>query len=321
MVSQGYEENDGLFTLIGNTALQAVLHHCAVARKPGFFLLTGPDHIGKQSLAVKLTKAYHCESKTYNPACLCAGCDRLKRGLHPDHYTFEESGNITVEHVRKLHAFTALQSAYGHIKTIVLTNAERLTVEAQNALLKLLEDHHEKTVVVFTSSQTAHLLTTVRSRARVFEMKRVASSTLTRALQNRYPTIPSSLREQMVSDAYGLPGLAIAWCQEPESYRELQQRRARVSDALQTAEKGLRYSQQMFRGKTFQEQRALLYNIVEDAVALLQKDIERACDAQNISRFSQHLRRYTLLTPLLRNRQQMLNPQLLMDHMIITQHL
>ncbi len=63
------------------------------------------------------------------------------------------------------------------------------------------------------------------------------------------------------------------------------------------------------------------YNRINDAVALLQKDIERACDAQNIPRLSQHLRRYTLLTPLLRNRQQMLSPQLLMDHMIITQHL
>lgn len=305
--------------IIGNRSLQENLYRHVSGQRGGFLLLTGPEHVGKKTLAELLAQTAHCMNPTQNPLlCDCASCKRFRAGIHPDHYTLESIGSVTIEHIRKLQSFTALQSAYGKMKTLVLSNAERLTIEAQNALLKFLEDHHERMLILFTSTEPHRLLPTVRSRARVFTMRRVSSETLSRELQARYPDMALSLREDITKNAYGLPGSAIAWCEDPESFRAWRERADELRAVLTNPPKGFAYAQQLFRGKMFLEQRELLFGIMNDYASQLQVDIERAVATNATRELHRHKNVYAALTQILRSRQEMLSPTIMMDQFILT---
>lgn len=304
--------------MIGNRSLQQHLYRRIAGQHGGFLLLTGPEHVGKKTLAGHLAQTAHCINPTQNALCDCAPCKQFRAGIHPDHYVLESSGSVTIEHIRKLQSFTALQSAYGKMKTLVLSNAERLTIEAQNALLKFLEDHHERMLILFTSTEPHRLLPTVRSRALNFTMRRVSSETLSRELQERYPNMALSLREDITKNAYGLPGNAIAWCEDPESFRAWREHAEELRVVLASPPKGFAYAQQLFRGKMFLEQRDLLFGIMNDYAGQLQADVERAVAAHATRELYRHKNVYAALTQILRSRHQMLSPTIMMDQFILT---
>lgn len=104
--------------------------------------------------------------------------DHLNLLRHPYYQQITPEGSITIDQVRELKNFLLLKTTGGDPirRLVVIEQAEMMTLEAQNALLKLLEEPPKDTVLILTSSQPQKLLTTIRSRIREIAIMKPAKA-------------------------------------------------------------------------------------------------------------------------------------------------
>lgn len=134
-------------------------------------LLVGPEGVGKRSLACAWVAWLCCHSANKgSEACgSCKACKQLAAGTHPDVLWIglpAGKREISIERARELKRFLALSSAEGSSRIAIIETAESMTVAAQNALLKTLEEPPSHAWLVLTTSAPDALLPTVRSRCR-----------------------------------------------------------------------------------------------------------------------------------------------------------
>ena len=171
---------------VGSMALAEIKGHApirqliarAVARDtlPSCLVLTGPDGVGKRRLAVALAAMLNCEALTAPEASgtaappdacgVCGACQRIARGVHTDVIIIEpgETGSIKVDAVRAVVNQAAFRPFEGRRRVVIIDDADRLLPEAQNALLKTLEEPPSASMFLLVTSRPHLLLATVRSR-------------------------------------------------------------------------------------------------------------------------------------------------------------
>ena len=138
-------------------------------RLSGSTLFTGPEGVGKALTAKQFAKALLCEAKPKEGCGFCPACRQIETCSHPDVVWVEvEEGETThaIETIRGLKRQLGLKPWGGSYRLVVIVEGERATEEAQNALLKVLEEPPSKTLFILTSVQTERVLPTVRSRCR-----------------------------------------------------------------------------------------------------------------------------------------------------------
>lgn len=137
-------------------------------RLPHALLLGGAVGIGKERLARALLEWLLCEQPGGGLACgRCRACHLSVSGSHPDYFrlTPEEPGKpIKVDQVRALAEFAERTAQYGGPRVALVMPAEAMNRNAQNALLKTLEEPGENTLLLLASHQPGLLLPTIRSR-------------------------------------------------------------------------------------------------------------------------------------------------------------
>lgn len=140
-------------------------------RLPHALLLAGPAGIGKRRLARALLELMLCESPAAGLACgRCQGCHLSVAGSHPDLFLLEpeESGKaIRIDPVRDLVEFASRTAQFGGMRLALIEPAESMNRNAQNALLKTLEEPGENMLLLLVSDQPSRLLATVRSRCQM----------------------------------------------------------------------------------------------------------------------------------------------------------
>jgi DNA polymerase-3 subunit delta' len=141
---------------------------CEQQRLPHALLLGGAAGIGKQRLARALLEWLLCERPAGGLACgQCRSCHVSASGAHPDYFRLapEEAGQaIKVDQVRALAEFGERTAQYGGARVALVVPAEAMNRNAQNALLKTLEEPGEHTHLLLVSHQPGLLLPTIRSR-------------------------------------------------------------------------------------------------------------------------------------------------------------
>jgi len=140
-------------------------------RLPQTCLLTGPEGVGKRTMCRALAKALLCE--TGEGCGVCASCRLFEAGSHPDFIMGEPEKEKTVIGVEKARAITSrafVRPAQGERRVIWIRQADALTVEAQNALLKTLEEPPEFATFLLTAENEGAILPTIRSRAAMFKV-------------------------------------------------------------------------------------------------------------------------------------------------------
>ena len=148
----------------------------AVARDtfPPSVLLSGPEGVGKRLAAVAIAEAVNClEPRTGDDdfavdACgACAVCRRIGRGIFPDVVVEppdSASGAITVDQVREVVGQAAFRPFEARRRIVVIDDADAMAPQAQNALLKTLEEPPESSQFILVAERPGLLLDTVRSR-------------------------------------------------------------------------------------------------------------------------------------------------------------
>ena len=197
------------------------------------YLFCGPTGVGRRTLALHFAQALNCPQPISPgvPCGTCRTCIQTGRMQHPDLVVVqsdEGSHTIKVDQVRQLQqtlSLTAYQSPY---RVALLINFEEATTNAQNALLKTLEEAPDNVVLILTAQSTEMLLPTIVSRCEVLQLHPLPLGDLTKALQERWD-IPPDEASLLARLSTGSPGCALRLHQNPA---EMEDRRVYLQDAL-----------------------------------------------------------------------------------------
>jgi DNA polymerase III subunit delta' len=148
--------------------LAELMQQAAEQRLPHALVLSGPAGIGKLRLARAFLEALLCQQPQAGLACgRCQSCHLAAAGSHPDLALLmpeEKSKVIKIDQVRDLVSFFSKTAQYGGRRVALLTPAESMNRNAQNALLKTLEEPGAGAFLLLLCDQPSRLLPTVRSR-------------------------------------------------------------------------------------------------------------------------------------------------------------
>ena len=183
------------------------------------YLLEGPSGVGTTIAARIVARWLLCSGETAADACgRCKDCRKI--GGHPDLHLVvpaPDKRDVGVEQIRELAASLMQTAVEGRARVAIIEPAERLTEQAQNALLKTLEEPGTDTFLLLTASRPEALLPTVRSRVQRLRMAAWSQAHLTTWLSGRVSGLASAeTRSFAVQRAAGRPGRAMALCSEEE---------------------------------------------------------------------------------------------------------
>jgi len=144
-------------------------------RLPLAYLFTGPEGIGKGFVAANFIKFINCFDRKDDDACdKCASCVKIGLRTHPDvHWLSGDRGgvcgdnaadSVKIEHIRELQRDISLRPYEAGIKVFIINDAHRLTLEAANAFLKILEEPPGNSLIILLTSKPQLLLPTIISR-------------------------------------------------------------------------------------------------------------------------------------------------------------
>jgi DNA polymerase III subunit delta' len=160
---------------------------------PPTLIFEGPEGVGKRLTAIALAQALNCDNpQPYvggTEACgTCAPCRRIARGVHADVLLVEpgESGSIKIDQVREAIDRAAYRPFEGRRRLVIVDGADALVGEAQNALLKTLEEPPPSSVFVLLTSRPDLLLPTVRSRGHRLRFGGLAEADVAAVLRTKH---------------------------------------------------------------------------------------------------------------------------------------
>jgi len=151
------------------------------------YLIVGPRHVGKGTLAFNLAQALNCDGPEL-PCGQCRSCQRILEGKHADitPIGLDSKTEIGIDDIRALQRIANLPPYEGKCKVFIIDDAEYLSTEAANSLLKILEEPPQSVVWLLLVAEEEHLLPTVISRCQRLELKPVPSEHVREALVNSY---------------------------------------------------------------------------------------------------------------------------------------
>lgn len=200
-------------------------------RIPHGFLFYGPAGAGKKTLAQYLACKLLCEGNDA-PCGVCRACRLIAEGQHPDVHPVEHSGKLegfSVETIRHLCADAYIVPNNGARKVYLLTDADRITVQAQNALLKLVEEPPDSTYFIFTAAAKHVFLDTILSRVSAVGVSACTEAQCRAALLELGHTADEAA--EAIAAFHGNLGLCLRYCAE-EDVRQTVARVRQMTDCI-----------------------------------------------------------------------------------------
>lgn len=201
--------------------LQNAIHMGKVSHA---YIINGERSSGKEFIAQVFAMALQCEKQEGEPCQECHACKQALSQNQPDiiRITHEKPNSIGVEDIRsQINADVAIKPYSSPYKIYILNEAEKMTVQAQNALLKTLEEPPAYAVILLLTTNMEALLPTIRSRCVTLNMKPVADELVKKFLMEEMQ-IPDYKAQVCVAFARGNLGKAklLAGSEEFENIRE-----------------------------------------------------------------------------------------------------
>ena len=212
----------GVFATRGHDAALAFVERSIVTeRAPHALLLSGPSGVGKTTLAVDLASGLLCldADPTRRPCRTCSACRKVEHGNHPDLHVLVPEGagqQIRVGQVQGLASELALLPLEGRVRLAIIEHADRLNPDAQNALLKTLEEPPARVCIILAADDPGALLPTVVSRCARLQLAPVASDTIADLLAER-ELADRAQGAALARLSTGRPGAAISLARRPEA--------------------------------------------------------------------------------------------------------
>jgi len=209
----------------------ALQHWQRVARRlemPHALIVEGARGIGKTTVMRWIAASLSCPSDldTDGPCGVCRTCSRVAADVYPDVHVVDRAKDeaerkqhdksfyvINVDQVRAAREVLLRQPVEGRARVLLMADADCMTEEAQNALLKTLEEPTAATFLLLEARRPEQLLATVRSRAQRLRLLPLDDATVKSELGRRFPT-RAAWFDRAVAVARGSLGQAALACTE-----------------------------------------------------------------------------------------------------------
>jgi len=176
-------------------------------------LFCGPDGVGKYLTAAHLAQVFVCRAdETRSSACgECPGCFKCQNTNHPDILVLQpnEKGKITVDDIRDATQALHIQALEARFKILVIRDADRMNHQAQNALLKTLEEPPGQAKLILTSAKPQRFLMTILSRCQRIDFRRVPTTAISKMLRAQLD-VDDATAHLIASLSQGSPAQALS---------------------------------------------------------------------------------------------------------------
>lgn len=236
-------KNTTNWPLVGNENIgDFLLRSVKKAGISGSYIFSGPDDLGKTTAARYFAQVLLCASigkaGAKLPCRTCPACKKLSKqpdreegekdgkekidlgGYHGDLYLIKkdpEKKNIAISEVREFIKRMQMGSFLGNYKVGIIKDADFLSPEAANALLKTLEEPKKKVVIILTVTDMEVLLPTIISRSQVLHFTPVPAGKIQDYLVNELG-ISRSAAKNYSRLCLGRPALAVKFAKEKDYY-------------------------------------------------------------------------------------------------------
>ena len=227
-------------SIIGNNKIKQLLINSVQNDKTSHsYLFVGIDGIGKKMVATEFAKMLLCLNET-RYCNKCKSCIEFDSNNNPDFLCIEPDGNsIKIEQIRYLQKKIQEKPIISNKKVYIINDADKMTVEAQNCLLKTLEEPPEYATIVLIGSNENAFLTTIKSRCMIIHFNKIENIEIKRYLEENYAI--SNISENMLEIFQGSIGKAISLKDKKNEYTEIENiveniNKKNIIDILQMSE-------------------------------------------------------------------------------------
>jgi len=177
-------------TFIGNQhireGLQRALRNNSL---PNAYIFYGPEGVGKRTLALILAKSLNCLNLKDDCCDECSSCHKIDKGFHLDVRLLLPvgKGSISIDQMRgEIRRTIYLKPLEGRKRVYIIDEAEKMTPEAANSLLKTLEEPPPAALLILLTTSYPSLLPTIRSRCQALRFSSIRREELRDVLINSY---------------------------------------------------------------------------------------------------------------------------------------
>lgn len=192
-------------------ALSILQKDIATGNLSGAYLFIGPAGVGKKMAAVSFAKTLNCQEGSTDSCERCSCCLRIERMNHPNlRIVTPEKDSLRISQIRELKSQVTYRIYEGKKRVWILDGAEKLTLEAANSLLKILEEPPDDLIIILITAIPKLLPSTIISRCRVIQFLPLKTSHLQKLLSKEdnvsAPLVPliSELAQGSMSEALKL---------------------------------------------------------------------------------------------------------------------
>ena len=223
------------------------LHHA--------YLLVGPAHVGKLTLATQLAQAVNCLRSDVAPCGECVSCVKIAAGGHADVRVISVDAEaaegprtvIGIDAVRELIGSAHLRPYEGRCRVFIFNEADRMTTDAANALLKVLEEPPADVLLLLLSANEDAVLPTVKSRCQRVELHPLSTDRVAGVLSDKHGVAPEQA-DVIARLSRGCIGWAIEAAHDPSLLAGIHQRQERIVDVIDDGVEGkFAYAEELAR--------------------------------------------------------------------------
>lgn len=228
--------------IVGHEWAVRLLSHAAAHDRAGHaYLFTGPDHIGKMTLARTFAAALNCVAAPGERPCgRCRACQLIAADKHPDvrvilpEVSERGTASIKIDAMRRLQQDLSLSAYEARYKIALLKRFDTANPNAANAFLKTLEEPPAHVILLLTAADSDSVLPTINSRCRTTGLRPLATPLIEETLMTHFGVAPADAN-LLAHLADGRLGWAVRAHRQPALLQEREARLTTLRQALDGA--------------------------------------------------------------------------------------
>ena len=207
--------------ILGNEKNKKILEKSLELSKSSHsYIFWGTEGIGKKAIAKEFAKKILCIGNKQND-CSCKSCIEFSSSNNPDFLLIEsDDGKIKIEQIREMQRKIAEKPIISDKKVYIINDADKMTTEAQNCLLKTLEEPPEYITIILICSNENNLLSTIKSRCTRMYFEPIEINEVKKYIKGI--NISKDINENILNLSQGSIGKAIKLVENQSLYENIE---------------------------------------------------------------------------------------------------